>query len=240
MSKYIRVLLTAFAALAMAHVAAAGSVTVGTNDNGNCYPFMCNDSGISSGQSIDYQQVYASTAFSSPVSINSLTWYYTSEFGGSSTAIGGTYKFEWGYAPLNAVNNLSTTLSSNYISGPNVIGTFVIPAGGINDNPSFTFSGFTPFNYNPADGDLLLEVLVSNQDNVRNGSGNGYNQSDDTGTVTSRAYCITNLDFCSATGDGLVTTFGTTTSATPEPSSILLFGTSLLGLAPFRRKLFGR
>ncbi len=30
------------------------------------------------------------------------------------------------------------------------------------------------------------------------------------------------------------------TSATPEPSSLLLFGTSLLGLAPVRRKLFGR
>ncbi len=29
-------------------------------------------------------------------------------------------------------------------------------------------------------------------------------------------------------------------AATPEPSSLLLFGTSLLGLAPFRRKLFGR
>jgi hypothetical protein len=29
-------------------------------------------------------------------------------------------------------------------------------------------------------------------------------------------------------------------SATPEPSSILLFSTSLLGLVPFRRKLFGR
>jgi hypothetical protein len=30
------------------------------------------------------------------------------------------------------------------------------------------------------------------------------------------------------------------TTTTPEPSSLLLFGTSLLGLAPFRRKLFGR
>jgi hypothetical protein len=27
---------------------------------------------------------------------------------------------------------------------------------------------------------------------------------------------------------------------TPEPSSLLLFGTSLLGLAPFRKRLFGR
>jgi len=29
-------------------------------------------------------------------------------------------------------------------------------------------------------------------------------------------------------------------TATPEPSSLFLFGTSLLGLAPFRRKLFGK
>jgi PEP-CTERM motif len=29
-------------------------------------------------------------------------------------------------------------------------------------------------------------------------------------------------------------------AATPEPSSVLLFGTGLLGLVPFRRKLFGR
>jgi hypothetical protein len=29
-------------------------------------------------------------------------------------------------------------------------------------------------------------------------------------------------------------------AATPEPSSLLLLGTSLLGLAPFRRKLLGR
>ena len=32
----------------------------------------------------------------------------------------------------------------------------------------------------------------------------------------------------------------TAVTATPEPSSLLLFGTSLLGLAPFRRKLFGK
>jgi len=34
--------------------------------------------------------------------------------------------------------------------------------------------------------------------------------------------------------------FSSATTATPEPSSLLLFGTSLLGLVPFRRKLFGR
>jgi PEP-CTERM motif len=44
---------------------------------------------------------------------------------------------------------------------------------------------------------------------------------------------------------GTVSTFADTnlalpSSVTPEPSSLLLFGTSLLGLVPFRRKLFGR
>ncbi len=35
-------------------------------------------------------------------------------------------------------------------------------------------------------------------------------------------------------------TFSLVSSATPEASSLILFGTSLLGLVPFRRKLFGR
>jgi len=44
---------------------------------------------------------------------------------------------------------------------------------------------------------------------------------------------------------GTVSTFADSnlalpSSVTPEPSSLLLFGTSLLGLVPFRRKLFGR
>ncbi len=47
------------------------------------------------------------------------------------------------------------------------------------------------------------------------------------------------LSFSEVGADSTFTaTTGTTT--TPEPSSLLLFGTSLLGLAPFRRKLFGR
>lgn len=45
--------------------------------------------------------------------------------------------------------------------------------------------------YNLALGNLLLEIVVTNQDNVPNFSGNGYNEADGSGTVTvtSRAYC---------------------------------------------------
>jgi hypothetical protein len=197
-------------------------VTVGTDNNGNCYPFMCNDSGTSVGQSIDYEQVYASTAFTGPQTIDSIEWYFASVFGGNDVVLGGNYEFEWGYAASNAVGNLSSALASNYTSGPNLIGTGVIPAGGTNYGAILTLSGFTPFTYDPSLGDLLLEIVVTDQDNVPNGSGNGYNESDDTGAETSRAYCITGSGCVADAADGLVTTFGT---SVPEPSSVVLLGT---------------
>jgi PEP-CTERM motif len=238
MPRFIKALLAAFAILATSQLTFAGGITVGQTNNGNCYPFMCNAAGTSSGPAIDYQQVFASTAFSGSPTIDSLTFSYYAPWGGNATLLGGTYELEWGYAPLNAVDNLSTSLASNYLGAPQMIGSFVVPTGGLFYGPSFTFS-FLAFNYNPLQGDLLLEILVSNQDNVRNLSGNGYNQSDDTGIATSRAYCIKNgqLEGCYADANGLVTSFGTTT---PEPSSFILFGTGILGLLPFRRKPFGR
>ncbi len=212
-------------------------VTVGTFVTGNCYPLMCNDSGTSSGQSIDFQQVYTHSAFSGPTTINAITWYYDTMDGGNAIAIGGTYTFEWGYAAFGSVNNLSTNLAGNYISGPNVIGTATIPVGGIPDDPTLTLSGFAPFTYDPSLGELLLEIIVTDQDNVPNFSGNGYNQSDNTGSVTSRAYCLTNVG-CVADGNGLVTTFGTQSSTTPEPGTLVMFGSGILGLAGvLRRKL---
>ena len=48
-------LLTLFALLSMALMLNASSVTVVSMDGGNCYQFMCNDSGTSVGQSTDYQ-----------------------------------------------------------------------------------------------------------------------------------------------------------------------------------------
>ncbi len=211
-------------------------VTVGTYTGGNCYPFMCNDSGTNVGQSIDYQQVYGSTAFSGSTTITGLDWYFASQFGGNDVILGGSYTFYWGYANFNTVNNLSTNLPSNYISGPNLLGTATVPAGGINYGSVLQLTGFAPFTYNPALGNLLLEVVVSNQDNVPNGSGNGYNEADTTGAITTRAYCLTNFGCFANDGVGLVTTFVTGQQTVAEPASLILLGSGLLGLATRARK----
>lgn len=212
-------------------------VTVGTIDpsTGNCYPFSCNDSGTNVGQSIDYQQVYDHTAFSGPITVTNLEWYIAPNFIGTGLAIGGAYTFEWGYAAFGSVNALSTTLGNNYISGPNVIGTATIAVGGINENPILRLSGFS-FTYDPTLGNLLLEVIVNNQDNVPNGSGNAYNAVMlESGVLSSRAYCL--AAGCAADPTALVTTFSTG-STTPEPGTLVMFGSGLLGLAGIARRKF--
>ena len=200
----------------------AGDITIGTYTNGNCYPLMCNDSGTNSGITMDYQQVYASTAFPGTVNINSVTFNLASFFGGSDMILGGKYTFEVGYA---SSLSLGTNLVSNYILGPTVVGTFSIPAGGLPFGSSYTFS-FNQFTYNSSLGNLLLEIIANGQDNVPAGSGNSYMEADETGSATTRAYCIEDAG-CFVDQIGLVTTFG----IVPEPGSLLVLLPGLVGLA---------
>jgi len=208
-------------------------IVIGNYNDGNCYPFMCNDSGTSVGQTMDYQQVYSSTSFSGPVAIKSLTFFFASSFGGSSDVLGGSYDvyLSTTSAAVGPISGLTSNLVANRGSDWKLFAAFL---GGKNVSAGWTFDG-TPFNYDPAHGNLLLEVIATNQDNVPGGTTNGYMATDDNGTVTSRAYVIgTGTTATGIDNTGLVTGINV-----PEPGSMALFGSGLVGLAGLLRRKLG-
>jgi hypothetical protein len=214
------------------------NVTVGTYNTGNCYPFLCNDSGTSVGTTMDYQQAYSHTAFSGPITITNLEFAYAAQFGGSSVMIDGNYGI-WLGTSANPFNALSANQVANRSGDWTLVDSLTVSGNGCNFNALCTINLTLPFTYNPANGDLLLEVIASNQANIPNGSGNGYVEADSTGTVTARNYCIGASDCAIGVLDsvGLVTTFSTGTTV-PEPGTLALFGSGVIGLVGLlRRKL---
>jgi len=220
--------LIGLAAAAFFSSAAMAQVTVGTPTPGvgNCYPFSCNDSGSSSGQSIDYYQIYSSTAFSGPTTFDTIS-FADAGFGGPGDLIGGTYDilFSTTTAPLGSsfpigpLSNTATFLNATLTASGSTAG--------------LTLTG-TPYIYNPLDGNLVMEVVATNQDLVPNGSGNSYLAPDLSGSDATRAYDVTGSG---AANDlvALVTTFSV--SGVPEPGTwaFMLLGFFGIGFA-MRRK----
>jgi len=223
----------------LAPIGTAGSIVIGTADagSGNSFPF----GGLIAGAGTIYQQVYAPAAFTSennrlgPIYITSVHFYRTQYGSPADTITDATYTLKLSYTTA-LVNTLNTTdFAANVGAGQVTIGTYAITSANDQVGSGLDFEqNVSDFFFIP-DGDhgrLLLEIDLSNIGtrgtsylDAMNGDAAGFfSRADDFGDG------FRNF--------GLVTGFGYRDAAVPEPATLGLIGTGLLGVAFLRGRRY--
>jgi PEP-CTERM motif len=219
-------------------VAPAGTGSTDGNSN-NVTPFSAGWFGLPS--SARYQQVYASSLFGSTIDIGSIAFRLDgNDAPGPFEAIFPSIQIDLSTITPGP-DQLSSTFSENVGANDSIVydGSLTVdPSGGASPNPfNFVINLQTPFLYNPAQGNLLLDIRINAPSSFpvpaldavfTSGDGVSRVWSPNDGSVSS---LIGNVDTI-----GLVTEFSSA-QATPEPSAMVLVGIGLVLVTTARWKL---
>lgn len=199
---------------------AANAAIIGTANSTNAFPFNLS----ASGPGTRYQQSYAASNFTGAVEILGIRFFKAS---------GSTLRVQdmdlWLSTGANGVNALDPNAFDNNLGADNTL--FISQSlgnGAVGDE--LTFTGVNPFTYNPAFGDLLIDMQFSN---IGADGDVSFDEDDNNGGIMSRAH-----NFGTAfVNRGLVTEFITgPVQVVPIPASLVLFGSALIGLTARRSR----
>jgi uncharacterized repeat protein (TIGR01451 family) len=193
---------------------------------GNCVPFGCpNQFNLT-----EFQQVYSSTTFPGPVTINQITFFNTQGVQGAPITPA-NYQFTLS-TTSEAIGGLDASNLANNIGPDNQI-FFSGQLSGPLAAQELTING-TPFAYDPSNGNLLLMIFISG---ASPDTGLALDAAGIIPPVTERVYAPNGAG-PGGRSPGLVTQFSTTASA-PQgpvlaffPSSITFSNLPLLATSP--------